>query len=667
MTSPIVLATAADQARPLGQTLPDRAGLGEGRLWCALGSLFWVVIFCWLWIAAPPLAKALGLAWFVLGASWRAGYFVSLALALAWFGNNPGGPHHLYLIDMGLMGLVTRHLAERALGRQTPRPQPLDPWITLFVAFSWLTLFEQWRWIGAELLFHKLRALYVLYNHSSDADVSGVQCALKLTLSAGLYSSLRDRPWPMNRLRRYWLLMLAVLFLTAIAGWLNYVKWIPLAWWRGENPDIVARFGWPRLQSLYWHSGWYAQYIEALAPGALALGWRARRPVSRWILWSLALLLAVTQFFTMARAGWIALAGGYGTVIAIATLGESSRRALKKLAWRMALFLGTLGLLALLFTLLSPDFRHRLGELFVYRHRTDIWASALGMIRELPLGGVGLGNYYHLHLWAYPEGHPYWYLDKVTAHSLYLHLWAERGLIGLTLFLIIFIRTLWRLVRTSLKGQAGTHDEDALTLRWAILGGFVALALDGLFQYIFYIRTIEILFWMFVGWATWFGGEASPAPPCARARGNAWRWTALFAILAAVYTWENRVFLQPWAVTLDGINLRVGKLQVALPLPPGAKRVRLTLGSADPDCKRYPVTYTIRLGEKVLNQVVFKKELHCQQVLLDLPESRPPQAQLTVTASRTWSPWGYGLRIWPFITMGVLYLPPEAIPAPAHR
>ncbi|OPZ08282.1 MAG: O-Antigen ligase [candidate division BRC1 bacterium ADurb.BinA292] len=654
----------------------QEARASTDQLLCGLGLLFWLAMFGWLWLGAPTLGRVLGLLWFVLGALWPMGYFYSLALALPWFGNNPGGPHHLYLVEMGLMGLVSGHLTTRLLLWVSPKRSRLDAAVWFFVLYSCVCVFPQWRYLWAELLTYPRQFLFVIHNHYGTSYTFGLQLALKLALSAGLYVALRDRRLPALRLLRLWWLLVVSLAASALLGVGEYFDWLSLAWWRAENPDI-SRFGYDRLQSLYWHSGWYAQYLAALAPGALALaviGRVARHPERaallsrrpfrlaairvRWFYWSLVLLLCLTQLMTQQRGGWIALTAGLAVVIAAVMITNGPER----LRWgRTALAVGltvtTIVLLAGSVALFSPVFRHRVTELFAYEDRMDIWLSAIGLFRIHPLVGVGLGNYHRVHLGVYPEGHPYFHIDKVAPHSLYLHVLSERGLIGLIALLLIIAGVVWgawRIVKES-------RDDLA---RWgtglALLGGVVAILFYGIFQETFYIRTVDLIFWMFVALASWSPALALEPAAGAPPRWKRAVWIGLLILAAGGVVWGHRFQLQPVVFYLDGETFLTAGQYAKIDVPRDARRVAIRIVGYDPAIPQSPVTITFRAaGEELAREVLDTRR--AREIELTLPPDRRPGEPIVAEVSRTWNPLLYDMRWFPLPRVGVLYQPPRVL------
>lgn len=626
------------------------------RLWLYLCALIWLALAGWVWIGIPrlhavPVANAIAAAWFLAAALWPAGFYLSLVPALALFGNNPGGPHHLYMLDLAMMGLVVGHLARRASGRVAAGGSRLDPWVTAFVLWSWLSLVPQLRFLWVEFDFDPRGFMFNIFSHYANAPTYGLQCALKLTLAAGLFVQLRDQPWKSRRLERWLAWALWALAATAVLGLGNYFGFVPLAWWRGENIDI-ARFGYPRLQSLYWHSGWYAQYVEALAPAALAMAWHARGG-RRAAAWAFVLLLALVTFLTMQRAGWLGLTAGCAAVVAAATWMRGGRSAAwLRIAVRMAGVVAVLIALALAMAALSHDFRHRAAELLAYRHRTLIWEGASWMIRAHPAAGIGIGNYHQTHLAWFKPGEAVFDLDenfKGTAHNLFLHVAAERGLVGLGLLLAILAvaaRILKRRME-SIRKLDEVNDSERIAVL-AIAGGLTALAVDGLFQYTFYIRTIDILFWLLIGWTA--GIKAKPLKPW-----PGWVWPALTLAMIGFSLWSQREHFKPRMYWVGDRDYILGGRTVGLELPAGADRVELRVASVDPDNQRDPVKFTIKAGDKVLREETFTTQT-AHAVTLDV---RGAGGRLTVEASRDWSPFAFGDRSIPARRIGVLYLPAE--------
>jgi putative inorganic carbon (hco3(-)) transporter len=71
------------------------------------------------------------------------------------------------------------------------------------------------------------------------------------------------------------------------------------------------------------------------------------------------------------------------------------------------------------------------------------WTQAVEMIRDYPLGGVGLGNYAHT---VDPTAAD---RSSIYAHSLLLDIAAETGILNTIIFLFLIIISIWRNVQSN--------------------------------------------------------------------------------------------------------------------------------------------------------------------------------------------------------------------------
>ena len=111
---------------------------------------------------------------------------------------------------------------------------------------------------------------------------------------------------------------------------------------------------------------------------------------------------------------------------------------------------------------------------FAVIERLAHWQAAIGMARDYPLFGLGLGNYalfyddYRLINWEAPLGH---------AHNLYLNFLAETGVVGLAAYLafwLVIFRATWRTRRHP--------DRRARALAVGLLGCWTYIAVHSVFD-----------------------------------------------------------------------------------------------------------------------------------------------------------------------------------------
>jgi putative inorganic carbon (hco3(-)) transporter len=228
------------------------------------------------------------------------------------------------------------------------------------------------------------------------------------------------------------------------------------------------------------------------------------------------LLLAAGLFLSFSRGAWLGTAAALGAIIVFAP-----RR-----LW-IGLALGAIALVGLVALsgagLLPAAINERLadaGTLFDLRdvrgvpindanyaliERQAHWQAALNMLSEHPWTGVGFSNYqpayeqYRLLNWPMPLGH---------AHNIYLNVAAETGLIGLGLYLLLWISILALTFRTIRRAQ-GLDRAVAVGLMgaWIYLG--MHMLVDNL-----YVNNTHLLIGALLGLLT-----ASAARACHPAAG----------------------------------------------------------------------------------------------------------------------------------------------------
>ncbi|MDP3985702.1 MAG: O-antigen ligase family protein [bacterium] len=192
---------------------------------------------------------------------------------------------------------------------------------------------------------------------------------------------------------------------------------------------------------------------------AVALGciiWirmHARRPRTR-LLWVLAAtFLMVVLFFTFSRTAWIALLAPFGYLLYLAV--RSSRlipRSLYTSIWREAMVV--LGIFLITFTVggiaFHEAFTDRVAgtttlETRSRQERITGMQDALVLIREQPIFGVGIGNYTVALAERFPN-RSWWLYQPV--HNVPLLIFAELGLIGFVLLMVVLACTFRKLLTT---------------------------------------------------------------------------------------------------------------------------------------------------------------------------------------------------------------------------
>lgn len=579
----------------------------------------------------------------LVGGAWRPrwGLLVFFA-ALPLFGSPPGGP---YLAQLDCAALAVIATAWRASGS---RPSPLDRGVTAFAAAGLLSL---WPLAYLPPSFSP-RGLLGLAAALPGAQAWGTlftwRSALDLLIGWALFLCVR-RVFAGASLRPLGQAVAVGLAASLVIGFCEPLGWINLWAYRPIGRPLYD----DRLHSLFFHSGWFAEYLVVATPfavGALASGGRRSRAAAAVLVAAAGAALLLTQ----QRGGWLTSLAELATVAALSL--PAWRRAGRRALWRTARWVAAGILVAALLVgavlVARVDMRHgleaRLAEAVSdLSTRTWVWQAATALALERPLLGWGLGIWSPLLDAAAPDernsdGH---HDNWLTAHSLYFHVLAERGLLGLlTLGWVAVLAA--AAVRRALHGGPGT--ESAIVVGLAASG--VGFAVYGLVQYLFFIRSIAWLSWGLLG-------AVSTLPGAAPDTGG--RWTALhgrrlYGTLAALalivatvrpFVWVNTpptrgrqtYGLYAPEVSDGGDSFRWTDGHAAERLPWRDSILVLRLANGHPEGRARPVEVVVRVDGRVVD----RRTLHSgwETARLELGEPRAESLLLEIEARPTFRPY----------------------------
>ena len=198
----------------------------------------------------------------------------------------------------------------------------------------------------------------------------------------------------------------------------------------------------------------FAQIMIVLLPLAAYLYRRSRSPLQRLSIAGMSMLILVGIALTLSRGAIVALAFMVGALV--------------YLKWfRGGWVLLAVGLAVLVVPLITPFYLDRVNSLanvvYLFDHddgapqtdgamrgRATEMLAALNVFRDHPILGVGPGQFAPFYVLPYSENPDIKFRDlrgARRAHTLYLELAAENGLVGLLVFMTIvalLIRKLWQ-------------------------------------------------------------------------------------------------------------------------------------------------------------------------------------------------------------------------------
>ncbi|HEY3375698.1 MAG TPA: O-antigen ligase family protein [Candidatus Aquicultor sp.] len=289
-------------------------------------------------------------------------------------------------------------------------------------------------------------------------------------------------------------LMVAAGAVTALYGIYQYI-YIPDSSAKigvyGLGQDVLARAG-----STFGNSNFYAEYLVLIVPIGLALTIGSRNWFRRTIIGSATILLFIALVLTYTRGSWLGAAIG---IVLMSLLTE---------AW---LFWVWAGLFAVALVA-APGVANRVASMAdmsggTAGFRMRLWHIAYGIIREHPLIGIGIGNYYEAftnYIFKHPESSVGWVI--YGAHNSYLTLFAETGVFGILSFIaIILISIRYGLFLAHAKAQ----DKYLSWINSALFAGVVGFAINSLTSNSFHHPQGAVFFWVALGLQVAIGNMAA--------------------------------------------------------------------------------------------------------------------------------------------------------------
>jgi hypothetical protein len=228
--------------------------------------------------------------------------------------------------------------------------------------------------------------------------------------------------------------------------------------------------------------GFFSSYLTFAHVMVFPLTWAAAMALRRSLLGLVAApVILVAMIFSTSRGAWLAALAALGAL----ALGARGRHVL--------LVLIALGGVAGATFATAPDLRQRAAHMFstsgANAARLAIYRANLDVVRAHPWLGLGFGRY----RWAaepYYAAHPA--ADRRShAHSNYLQMAAEAGLVGLGAFALLWAVALVR----GWPAVAGAPAEAWATAAgaWAALVGFLV---GGITQYTFGDNEVALTMWV---------------------------------------------------------------------------------------------------------------------------------------------------------------------------
>ena len=298
----------------------------------------------------------------------------------------------------------------------------------------------------------------------------------------------------------------------------------------------------------------------------------------------------------------------------------------------------------------------------IHKRWADNWESAVVMMRDYPLTGVGIGAY-TVEISNYAETLKKSWPIGESAENYLLQAGSELGLPGVILVLWIF----WELIRQMRRAyRANPWPGRWRFVQLATIAGLISYFVN--IQFHTYIGSYEMkyVFWLLaISVFVQPGPDDTPAPegPPRKAglskRARAWT-VVLVVLLASIHLWnsahslslksrterfhlkqdfglypaekdnEGREFR--WTRNYGGLTLKIEKPILVLPLH-----------ASHPDIHKKPITIRLYFVKDLFRQKRLVKEItlarnEWQDVVLAVPEEVGQDVILLIKIDRTWNP-----------------------------
>ena len=319
-----------------------------------------------------------------------------------------------------------------------------------------------------------------------------------------IISSIKDKRWI------YIFLKIVILSASIAAIYCIFQFYgLDFTFWRkiGGRGSLFSTFGNPN---------YLAGHLAAVIPLVFVLFCLQKNKFKKIILEIVVAILYASLLMTLCRGAWMGLfVSAVVMLVAIYFFKRSELTFFRKnKGWLISLILI---LLVISIVYSTPNPLNPLGKISVTQRvaatieeggssmqtRFLIWLSSVETIRRSPILGRGIGTYgihYPLSQGAvlaqkrYQKYIPYTN-KSINAHSDYLHIGAEVGIVGLAAFLwIIFV-----FYKNTINGLLRIQNRERIFLLIGFIGGVTVLLAHALVSFPFHVIQNGVLFWLILG------------------------------------------------------------------------------------------------------------------------------------------------------------------------
>ncbi len=251
-----------------------------------------------------------------------------------------------------------------------------------------------------------------------------------------------------------------------------------------------------RVMGTLGHPNFLGYFLEITLPVAFAVFWI-------WPSWAVGILAigawligSVALIFTKSRGAWMSYP--FGVAFVVLFLISKRLLSLKSLFQLLLIFLLALALLFFSYPMVKKRFLGRDYQALAVRMPLN--KAAFSVFKQFPVLGVGLNNFSEVFKEYDKTGFSRIFRGyKHVVHNMYLLIATETGVVGLTLFLLIFSFPFFYM----LKGFVSGIDDFMLSVMIGICGGILAHFIHVLVDPGFIMTPhISALMFLLLGWCS---------------------------------------------------------------------------------------------------------------------------------------------------------------------
>ena len=280
-----------------------------------------------------------------------------------------------------------------------------------------------------------------------------------------------------SALMRMLIALLGAALLVSVIGLVGYIS--------GESV-ITAEGGARRLVSVYGSPNNVGLLLGRTLPFLLAF---VLVDISRQLRIAAGVSLLIVSVALLLTQSVGALLLGTPAAIAVVLVAYAKRRAILPL-----IVIGIIGIIGFaVLTQLSGRFANILdfssGTNFF---RLRLWESAIEMIRNHPVTGIGLDQFLYLFSGEYVRPDAIWDLNLSHPHNFVLDFWTRLSVVGLALFAVMQL-SFWRQAKRMIARFAA-QDKAVRALSLGLFGSMAALLAHGLIDNSVFVIDLAFIF-----------------------------------------------------------------------------------------------------------------------------------------------------------------------------